>query len=133
MGGYGSRRVWGCEKCCEEAYAEERKKRPLTFKAAIRNITGKGPHLRWTRCAECGRDILLITDTSYKKPPARGVCCSEACRSEHRKRPAREKRRVGLEKVCGECGKQFTASRSDAKTCSPACKQKAYRRKRKVG
>jgi len=34
------------------------------------------------------------------------------------------------EKVCGVCGEEFTAKRVDAKTCSPACKQKAYRRRR---
>src|SRR5215212_254818 len=31
------------------------------------------------------------------------------------------------DKTCEVCGRQFTAARRDAKTCSPACSQKAYR------
>jgi predicted nucleic acid-binding Zn ribbon protein len=34
-------------------------------------------------------------------------------------------------KVCEVCGEEFTATRRDQKTCSRACKQKAYRRRRK--
>ncbi len=33
------------------------------------------------------------------------------------------------EKVCEVCGEEFTATRRDAKMCSSACKQKAYRRR----
>ena len=33
------------------------------------------------------------------------------------------------EKVCEVCGKAFTATRRDTKTCSSPCRQKAYRRR----
>ena len=29
--------------------------------------------------------------------------------------------------VCETCGREFTARRNDARYCSPACRQKAYR------
>jgi predicted nucleic acid-binding Zn ribbon protein len=35
------------------------------------------------------------------------------------------------QKVCEVCGKEFTATRRDAKTCSARCKQEAYRQRRK--
>lgn len=38
---------------------------------------------------------------------------------------------VAREKVCEVCEEPFTATRRDAKTCSPACKQKAYRERRR--
>ena len=31
--------------------------------------------------------------------------------------------------ACSVCGKTFTPPRTDARTCSPACRQKAYRRR----
>jgi len=40
---------------------------------------------------------------------------------------------MNTEKTCEVCGEQFTATRRDAKTCSPACKQKAYRQRQKQG
>jgi hypothetical protein len=38
------------------------------------------------------------------------------------------RRQIGT--VCKGCGAIFTAARSDARWCSPACRQKAYRRRR---
>jgi hypothetical protein len=35
------------------------------------------------------------------------------------------------EQVCEVCGKSFRPARSDARTCSPKCRQKKYRRLRK--
>jgi len=43
----------------------------------------------------------------------------------------REKRLEERKKVCEVCGEEFTATRRDAKTCSPRCKQKAYRQRKK--
>ena len=34
------------------------------------------------------------------------------------------------ELLCGVCGKDFVAKRSDAKVCSPACRQKSYRQRK---
>lgn len=57
--------------------------------------------------------------------------CGDSCRSWYhsRLRSARLAARRG-EKVCEVCGKRFRPKRSDAKTCSPKCKQKKYRKDR---
>ena len=55
-------------------------------------------------------------------------CCSSYC-SEIARNIRRRKARAT---VCEECGAGFTPSRSDGRYCSPAHRQKAYR-KRKAG
>ena len=53
--------------------------------------------------------------------------CSGPCRRAYHKQVRKEKRAEERKKVCEVCGEEFTATRRDAKTCSKACKQKAYR------
>ena len=70
-----------------------------------------------SRCTGCGR---LLARTSFW--PAR--LCSEDCQ-----RTARNTRRR-VERAghtCPSCGNAFTPPRADARYCSPACRQKAYR------
>jgi predicted GIY-YIG superfamily endonuclease len=43
-----------------------------------------------------------------------------------------ESRQHLRQKVCEVCSKEFTATRAHTKTCSPACKQKAYRQRKKA-
>lgn len=81
-------------------------------------------------------------NTSWlKRCPACGVWmlsrrhryCSEECgRSAKaaRQRKGRERRRSN--RRCAECGRRFTPQRADGKYCSPACRQRAFR-KRKIG
>lgn len=47
------------------------------------------------------------------------------------KETRRQKRRFWVEH-CSECGRVFFASRSDAMTCSAACRQRRYRRAKKL-
>jgi predicted nucleic acid-binding Zn ribbon protein len=60
--------------------------------------------------------------------------CSEPCgrayNNQLQSQLRKEKRAKEREKVCEVCGKGFTATRKDAKTCSPSCKQKAYRQRK---
>ncbi len=60
----------------------------------------------------------------------RGRFCSDVCRWTYHngRRPLRTV--DTREKVCATCGTEFVAKRADTKTCSPACRQKAYRRRR---
>jgi hypothetical protein len=56
--------------------------------------------------------------------------CSSHCESSARAREAKAKRtmeRTG--KICTVCGDSFEPAKSNAITCSPACRQKAYRRR----
>jgi predicted nucleic acid-binding Zn ribbon protein len=41
-------------------------------------------------------------------------------------------RYVGVATICACCGETFAAKRSDAVTCSPACRQTLYRRRQGV-
>jgi hypothetical protein len=75
-------------------------------------------------CAGCGSEVIFgMTDWQYRKR----VYCSDRCRKE-----AARKRHKPAEPhniTCEVCGTEFTARRSDARTCSPACRQRAYRKR----
>ena len=68
-------------------------------------------------CPGCGR--LFFTQEHNRK-----YCQGEVCARLHR-RKLRQQARTNL--TCACCGKQFDANRTDAKFCSNACRQKAYR------
>jgi hypothetical protein len=77
-------------------------------------------------CAHCERPMVL----RLKLSELRHTLCSDPCRRAYQNQVRREKRAEGRKKVCEVCGKQFTATRRDAKTCSTGCKQRAYRRRK---
>jgi predicted nucleic acid-binding Zn ribbon protein len=62
------------------------------------------------------------------------VFCSERCRDVALKRRAARLRRLNGEPtpdtICTVCGNPFIARRFNALTCSPACRQKQYRRRK---
>ena len=68
-------------------------------------------------CPGCGR--LFFTQEHNRK-----YCQGEVCARLHR-RKLRQQARTNL--ICACCCKQFDANRKDAKYCSNACRQKAYR------
>ena len=72
-------------------------------------------------CCQCGR-------RRYQNVHRLHVYCTEDCerqaRRERRRRP--RGRKPG---VCTYCEQPFTASRSDARYCSPSCRQFAYRQR----
>jgi hypothetical protein len=78
-------------------------------------------------CDWCGGQVATPWAPPAATPPWAGprlAFCSNGCRY------ARHlaKRRVRHEpRNCVVCGSEFTPARSDAKTCKPACRQKAYR------
>jgi hypothetical protein len=74
-------------------------------------------------CAFCGR---LIHRQRRRRRPGRAYCgerCEQAFYRRRRRRPAEER-------GCPVCGQEFVPRRADAITCSPACRQKAYRRRK---
>jgi len=80
-------------------------------------------------CETCGRPVYKRRDNVRR----RYVVCCESCRRACCNRVRRERRAARTRgKVCEVCGEAFTPTRSDQKTCSPACKQKAYRQRKKV-
>jgi hypothetical protein len=58
--------------------------------------------------------------------------CSGRCSIDAYIERRRLRRAAARDKTCEVCAKEFTAKRRDTKTCSPACKQKAYRQRKKV-
>jgi hypothetical protein len=48
------------------------------------------------------------------------------------RRVARERREAAGARGCAVCGARFITARTDQVTCSPACRQRAYRQRRRV-
>ena len=77
-------------------------------------------------CIHCGRPIIA----SRKRRPPKLYCCSTECDAAALNAAARRKRRSRrTERSCGGCGKPFESKRINATFCSPACRQRAYRRR----
>jgi predicted nucleic acid-binding Zn ribbon protein len=55
--------------------------------------------------------------------------CDEWCRWTYYNRRRKAQRAVAHPPTCVLCGKTFDASRRDARTCSPACRQAAHRQR----
>jgi hypothetical protein len=96
-------------------------------------VSGRGKPMRiipevnvhvWD-CAGCGRQVMFgMSPSQYRKR----VYCSEDCRTAYA-HAAKSEHSVPHKNACEVCGAEFASKRSDAKTCSPACRQKAYRRR----
>jgi len=86
-------------------------------------ISGEKPDLavRKIICKGCGRDFYTQIET--KKYCLYSLCGNRGYQNELKQR--RQEARKDM--VCPVCEKTFTPKRSDAKYCSNACRQKAYR------
>jgi hypothetical protein len=82
-------------------------------------------------CEACGREVFFV---SASEKTWGDVFCSEGCRQQRReqRRATRGLRQRPHEKTCEVCAAEFVAKRSDAKTCSSACRQRAYRKRLQV-
>lgn len=101
---------------CED-YAPKYLKRghdPFAFREAVADP-----------CDSCSRQVVRhLTGRDFYR---RHVFCSERCRWTLYNRERDRRAAVAREKICESCGEKFSTTRSDAKTCSPACRQRAYR------
>jgi hypothetical protein len=87
-------------------------------------------------CEVCGREFVQRTrwfGGSEWSPEREGVAryCDDVCRGvadSERTRSVRAESRNGL--TCEVCGEVLDVARKDARYCSPACRQKAYRARR---
>jgi hypothetical protein len=89
------------------------------------------PEKPWTgQCTGCGRRLVGFGWVGGYYT----TWCSRSCRQAYydshraRRRVAAHKRAA---KRCAVCDRHFHPSRLDAVTCSPACRQKAYRQRRR--
>jgi len=78
-------------------------------------------------CAHCERPMV----SPLRLAELQRTFCSGSCRQAYHNQLSKAKRAEERERVCEVCGKEFTATRRDAQTCSAACKQKAYRQRKK--
>lgn len=76
------------------------------------------------RCPHCGRNLARPC-LDCPLSPGRVAEAAPARDRAQRKRELRARARG--DRVCPVCGQPFTPPRSDAVTCSPKCRQKAYR------
>jgi hypothetical protein len=117
--------VWGselgvrCEDCIPQYIRDRRGKDGWT----------QGHYVEGA-CEICRRMVVrkMARQNYYSH---RHIFCSERCRTEHYTRTRRAARAVAREKACETCGAPFTGTRRDARHCSSACRQKAYRERRK--
>jgi hypothetical protein len=92
-------------------------------------IGGREIHSSYYReapCAGCGRPTIRDHEHRNRKH----TFCSQPCEVAYHNAARTKRAAFARRKVCEVCEEPFTATRRDAKTCSPACKQKAYRRRR---
>jgi hypothetical protein len=118
--------VRGCSDCVDDALVKEFQSRPFTLDRALRMLSAARIHARIAECGHCGREMVFIKETKYSTPYSRRAYCSDYCREN-------SKRANTAWVVCETCKTSFTPTRRDAKTCSPACRQKAYRQRRASG
>jgi hypothetical protein len=88
-----------------------------------RQLVGRGELLPPTPCAACGREVVRNGDPLLKR-----VTCSRACSTSLTRSRNGGK---GSGRPCAECGDPLDTGRADVRYCGSACRQRAYRRRRK--
>lgn len=101
----GPRVCWSAAACCTPCTPSHRQSR-----------------LSVNPCVQCGRPV-------GHRPGSRSFC-SPYCRWTKRNTSRAESRIAGRpRRACTVCGAAIVVRRSDASTCSAACRQRAYRRR----
>jgi hypothetical protein len=86
--------------------------------SGVRGRRTRGEYQHW--CDRCGRPFLGALARRY---------CSAEC-GELTRNARRDRTTDRVARPCGSCGDPFTPPRRDAVHCSPACRQRAYRRRK---
>jgi hypothetical protein len=86
-------------------------------------------------CPVCERPVYDALGDRYggRRDPRLRPLCSTRCSSVYYSRRRQGWSAEALTRDCATCGERFEATRRDAVTCSPACRQKAYRRRAAEG
>jgi hypothetical protein len=125
-----------CQKCVE-GQAGNKYKYGLTLNQALRHLQvsdGKKPLVHIQRklvydyCPTCSRKVVIDETKREREGKREHVFCSDDCFQAYRNA---SRRIEPHELTCQVCGSTFTAKRSDAKTCSPACRMRKNRASRK--
>jgi len=82
-----------------------------------------GYHVWKKKCETCGKEFYTICN--YRR-----YCHLSDCRSVAKQKRIEERKREHYsEHKCSVCSASFVSKRNDARFCSNACRQKAYRTK----
>ena len=120
-----------CAACCADVgpaalYVLGAGAAARTFCAAC----AKATHPEWERCGLAVKHTACRRCGRKRYYQGRGLWphayCTEGC-ARHARRERRRRGRTRREGACRTCGQRFTATRPDARYCSPACRQQAYR------
>ena len=79
---------------------------------------------RTAPCEACGRPVTNKEQSSWRHLH---WFCSERCQAKCYRLAQRAKTAEQRNKICPVCQTPFEAKRTDARTCSSACRQKGYR------
>lgn len=103
----------------ESLSVEAQRAEMLVF--VLRNFRAAEP------CANCQRPVRL--ERLLKGPPKHLVCGDECRQAVYCRAMLMRRRKTPMPATCEGCAARFTPPRSDAKWCSPACRQRAYRQR----
>jgi hypothetical protein len=84
------------------------------------------PSRRWFKahpCDTCGRPVQI----EFSQRRHKHVFCCDRCGARWHNQQRNQRTRQARERVCPICAQPFVGTRRDAATCSPKCRQKAYR------
>jgi hypothetical protein len=105
------------------------KKHGLSFEDAYQQVITR--KLVYDYCETCDRKVVWEESKRDRRGGGRlYVFCSERYARDIYRQIRNARNAEAREKPCEVCGERFTATRRDAKTCSAACKQKAYRQRK---
>ena len=76
-------------------------------------------------CAVCGQRMVAPPPRRRRRRRFVAPVCSSRCYQ----RQLRERHRSATQATCAACGLAFVAKRADARFCSAACRQRAYRQR----
>ena len=93
------------------------------FKQADADVTSRQQRYE-RRCQGCGEPIMT---------PTEGVFCWQVCSKRCYQRALRKRHRRENWRCCKVCKDRFEPTRKDARFCSNACRQFAYRARRRPG
>lgn len=85
-------------------------------------VVGRGDEMPPTPCASCGRPFIRNADPLLKRPTCSDTCSTDLTRSRNGNQ--------GPGGPCEVCAAPITTGRADSRTCSSACRQKAYRQRK---
>jgi hypothetical protein len=99
---------------------------PLCESCAKQQLPANGWHSFYPPkpCGYCERKIAVSCGASARRRP--DFCC-DLCASREVSRVSKDIRKRMRKKRCQQCEKDFEGTRADARFCSSACRQQAYR------